>query len=168
VEFTAGFSADWADLPADLKQAMLILAARLGQDMDPEKGIPFAVSVLLEPYRALRLRGGRPMTRPNLTRKLVVEAPDRIPMGRRLCRDLGRPRRGLGRGDDTGCRPRDRHRLAPAAEDHGARAPQGAASRPTAAMRFRDGVRVYDIEAVTEADASGRYLTCFATEEVGA
>ena len=50
-----------ADLPADLKQAMLILGGAFwGQDMDPEKGIPFAVSVLLEPYRALRLRGVGP------------------------------------------------------------------------------------------------------------
>lgn len=61
VEFTAGFSTDWADLPADLKQAVLILGGQFwGQDMEPEKGIPFSVSVLLEPYRALRLRGVSP------------------------------------------------------------------------------------------------------------
>ncbi|OAN84460.1 phage tail protein [Jannaschia sp. EhC01] len=47
-------------------------------------------------------------------------------------------------------------------------APQGAPSRPTAAMRFRDGDRIYRIEAVTETDAAGRYLVCFAKEEVGA
>lgn len=47
-------------------------------------------------------------------------------------------------------------------------APQGAPSRPTAAMRFRDGNRIYMIEAVTEAEAVGRYLVCFAKEEVGA
>ncbi|WP_461426628.1 phage head closure protein [Gymnodinialimonas sp.] len=47
-------------------------------------------------------------------------------------------------------------------------APQGAPSRPTAAMRFRDGARVYRIEAVTEADATGRCLVCFVKEEVGA
>lgn len=58
VEFTAGYSVDWAGLPADLKQAMLILAGEYwGQNMDPEMGIPFAASVLLEPHRALRLRG---------------------------------------------------------------------------------------------------------------
>lgn len=45
-------------------------------------------------------------------------------------------------------------------------APQGAPSRPTAAMRFRDGARFYRIDAVTEADAAGRYLVCFAQEEV--
>lgn len=47
-------------------------------------------------------------------------------------------------------------------------APQGAPSRPTAAMRFRDGDRVYNIDAVTEAEAAGRYLVCFVKEEVGA
>jgi SPP1 family predicted phage head-tail adaptor len=47
-------------------------------------------------------------------------------------------------------------------------APQGAPSRPTAAMRFRDGDRIYHIDAVTETDATGRYLVCFAKEEVGA
>jgi uncharacterized phiE125 gp8 family phage protein len=58
VEFTAGYGADWSGVPADLKQAVLILAAEFwGQDMEPEAGIPFAVSVLLEPHRAVRLRG---------------------------------------------------------------------------------------------------------------
>jgi uncharacterized phiE125 gp8 family phage protein len=58
VEFTAGFAPDWAGIPADLKQAMLILAGEYwGQNMDPEMGIPFSASVLLEPHRALRLRG---------------------------------------------------------------------------------------------------------------
>jgi len=58
VEFTAGFAPDWAGIPADLQQAMLILAGEYwGQNMDPEMGIPFSASVLLEPHRALRLRG---------------------------------------------------------------------------------------------------------------
>jgi uncharacterized phiE125 gp8 family phage protein len=58
VEFTAGFAAEWAGIPADLQQAMLILAGEYwGQNMDPEMGIPFSASVLLEPHRALRLRG---------------------------------------------------------------------------------------------------------------
>lgn len=47
-------------------------------------------------------------------------------------------------------------------------APQGAPSRPTAAMRFRDRDRIYRIEAVTEAEAAGRFLVCFVKEEVGA
>jgi head-tail adaptor len=35
-------------------------------------------------------------------------------------------------------------------------------------MRFRDGARLYRIGAVSEADATGRYLVCFASEETGA
>ncbi len=45
-------------------------------------------------------------------------------------------------------------------------APQGAPSRPKPEQRFRDGARIFRITAVTEADARGQYLTCFAQEEV--
>jgi head-tail adaptor len=45
-------------------------------------------------------------------------------------------------------------------------APQGAASRPAAGQRFREGGRLFLIKAVTERDPQGRYLTCFAREEV--
>lgn len=43
---------------------------------------------------------------------------------------------------------------------------QGAPSRPKPDQRFRDGARVFRITAVTEDDPGGRYLTCFAQEEV--
>ena len=46
-------------------------------------------------------------------------------------------------------------------------APVGSQSRPEPDQRFREGGRVFRIEAVAEADASGRFLTCFAQEEVG-
>lgn len=45
-------------------------------------------------------------------------------------------------------------------------APWGAAQRPTSECRFREGDRVFAIEAVTEKDGHGRYLVCHATEEV--
>ena len=45
-------------------------------------------------------------------------------------------------------------------------APAGAPSRPQAGQRFREGTRIYRIEAVAERDTEGRFLTCFATEEV--
>ncbi|ASM71915.1 MULTISPECIES: phage head closure protein [Roseobacteraceae] len=45
-------------------------------------------------------------------------------------------------------------------------APEGYPERPTAKQRFRDGNRVFRITAVAEHDAEGRYLTCFANEEV--
>jgi len=58
VEFTAGYAAEWTGIPADLRQAVLILAGEFwGQNMDAQTGIPFAVSVLLEPHRPVRLRG---------------------------------------------------------------------------------------------------------------
>lgn len=47
-------------------------------------------------------------------------------------------------------------------------APFGVPSRPMAGQRFREGDRLYQIEAVAERDPEGRYLICFATEEVAA
>ena len=47
-------------------------------------------------------------------------------------------------------------------------APVGAASRPRPEQRFRDGTRLYVIQAVAEHDPDGRFLTCFADEEVAA
>lgn len=45
-------------------------------------------------------------------------------------------------------------------------APYGTPSRPVAGQRFREGDRLYHINAVAEKDAHARYLTCFAEEEV--
>ena len=45
-------------------------------------------------------------------------------------------------------------------------APVGAPSRPKAEQRLRDGTRLFRVIAVTERDASGQFLTCFAREEV--
>lgn len=45
-------------------------------------------------------------------------------------------------------------------------APVGDPARPEPGQRFREGPRVWRIEAVAEADPEGRYLTCFAEEEV--
>ncbi|MFT7059343.1 MAG: head-tail adaptor [Pseudorhodobacter sp.] len=47
-------------------------------------------------------------------------------------------------------------------------APQSAPSRPKAGQRFRDGTRLFTILAVTERDKAGRYLVCFAREEIPA
>lgn len=66
-----------------------------------------------------------------------------------------------GREVDDGARDRSRvsHRILVRA------APEGSAARPRADQRFRDGARVFLIRAVTEADARGRYLLCWADEE---
>ena len=45
-------------------------------------------------------------------------------------------------------------------------APYGAPSRPKPEQRLRDGERVFRINAVSEEDPTGHYLTCFAQEEV--
>ncbi len=45
-------------------------------------------------------------------------------------------------------------------------APYGAPSRPKPGQRFRDGNRVFQINAVAEKDANAQFLVCFAEEEV--
>lgn len=45
-------------------------------------------------------------------------------------------------------------------------APYGAPARPMPEQRFRDGDRVFNIQAVAERDGDGRYLVCYADEEV--
>ena len=45
-------------------------------------------------------------------------------------------------------------------------APQGSSARPRPDQRFREGSRIYKIDAVAEHDPQGRYLQCFATEEL--
>jgi len=47
-------------------------------------------------------------------------------------------------------------------------APFGAPSRPRPDQRLREGGRVFVILAVTDHDPEGRYLACFAREEVAA
>lgn len=42
----------------------------------------------------------------------------------------------------------------------------GAVERPVPEQRFRDGTRLFLIRAVTEQDSNGRFLVCFADEEV--
>lgn len=44
-------------------------------------------------------------------------------------------------------------------------APFGNPERPMPDQRFREGVRLFRIQAVAEDDANGRYITCYATEE---
>ncbi|KAA9009034.1 head-tail adaptor protein [Histidinibacterium aquaticum] len=43
---------------------------------------------------------------------------------------------------------------------------EGSLSRPQPGQRFREGARVYRLRAVGIADPFGRYLTCYAEEEV--
>lgn len=62
VTFTAGFGADWAAVPADLAQAVLMLAARYYEDRSFEGSrgaMPFGVSALIERWRQVRILAGR-------------------------------------------------------------------------------------------------------------
>jgi SPP1 family predicted phage head-tail adaptor len=45
-------------------------------------------------------------------------------------------------------------------------APYGGPSRPVPGQRFRDGERIFRINAVAEKDANAQFLVCFTDEEV--
>ncbi|MEM1273872.1 MAG: head-tail adaptor protein [Pseudomonadota bacterium] len=46
------------------------------------------------------------------------------------------------------------------------RMPAGSSARPRPDQRFRDGARVYHIDAVADLQADTRYVICYAHEEV--
>lgn len=46
--------------------------------------------------------------------------------------------------------------------------PIGSVARPKPEQRFREGARIFRIQAVTEDQVTGTYLVCFAREEVAA
>ena len=60
LEFTAGFG-DWADIPADLQQAWLRLAAQFYEHRHggEKPGLPLAVLALIEPYLPRRMGARR-------------------------------------------------------------------------------------------------------------
>lgn len=110
------------------------------------------------------------MEQVHLLRKLVLEAPDKVSDGaggfieswttRGVVWADMKARTGRGRDGGEVSLARMAYRIVVRA------APQGAVSRPVPGMRFREGLRIYLIEAVAERDPQGRYLTCFASEEV--
>ena len=58
IQLTAGYGQDWADLPPDLAQAVIILAAHYYQNRfaaHEHTGMPEVVRALIEGYRNLRL-----------------------------------------------------------------------------------------------------------------
>ncbi len=62
IVFDAGFGADWAAVPADLAQAVLLLAAEYYENRHDlggrGVGLPQAVQVLIERWRTVRVLGG--------------------------------------------------------------------------------------------------------------
>ena len=109
------------------------------------------------------------MSAPRLNRQLVLEAPDVlsdgaggyvkgwVPLGI-IWADV---RAGSGRETAQSGAPVSRvgYRVIVRA------APVGQAQRPAAQQRFREGGRIFTIEAVAEYDPEGRYLTCVVQEE---
>ncbi|GGX47932.1 hypothetical protein GCM10007385_14670 [Tateyamaria omphalii] len=62
VAFTAGFGAVWSDVPADLAQAVMLLASHYYEFRNEttlsEGCMPFGVTSLIERYKPMRLGGG--------------------------------------------------------------------------------------------------------------
>lgn len=62
IRMMAGFGPAWSDLPADLSQAVMLLASHYYEyrhEVQYDGGcMPFGVSALIERYRTLRLLGG--------------------------------------------------------------------------------------------------------------
>lgn len=63
IEFEAGFGALWSDIPADLAQAVMLLASEYYEmrhegGMREGAGLPHAVVSLLERWRTVRVLGG--------------------------------------------------------------------------------------------------------------
>ncbi len=112
------------------------------------------------------------MSAPRLNRKLVLEGAERAPDGAG-----GFTESWVAQGDlwaeVTARTGRERAEAGVPVSSMSYRivvrgAPDGAPSRPRPEQRFRDGTRVFTIQAVSERDPQGRYLTCFASEEVAA
>lgn len=63
IRFDAGFAASWSEVPPDLAQAVLLLAAefyeRRHEGGTADAGLPFGVQVLIERWRTVRVLGGR-------------------------------------------------------------------------------------------------------------
>lgn len=110
------------------------------------------------------------MTMPHLNRKLILEAPLREPDGAggytEDWHSLGdlwaevRSRTGRERAEAGVPVSSVSYRIVVRG------APYGTAARPMPNQRFREGVRLFVIQAVAEHDAQGRFLICFADEEV--
>lgn len=112
------------------------------------------------------------MSAPQLNRSLVLEGPTKIADGAggytRVWEPLGvvwaELKAGTGRevGAAAATVSRVPYRITVRA------APYGAPSRPSAGQRFRDGTRIFNINAVAEKGVHAQFLTCHVDEEVAA
>ena len=109
---------------------------------------------------------------PHLNRKLTLEEAQIVPDGsggfdttwvsRGLVWAEVKPGTGRERGIDFATVARVPYRITVRATQ------EGAPSRPKPKQRFREGSRLFQILAVGDRHDQGRYLTCFAVEEVAA
>jgi uncharacterized phiE125 gp8 family phage protein len=64
IRFRAGYGENWEDTPADLRQAVFLLAAHYYESRSESAlsggSLPFGVLVLLEAHRTMRIGGGLP------------------------------------------------------------------------------------------------------------
>ena len=109
------------------------------------------------------------MRAPCLNRKLVLEAQDRLSDGSGGYDILWQPLGTLW-AEITARTGRETARTGATISAMGYKivvraAAFGAPDRPKPEQRFREGERLYLIQAVTEEDPAGHYLACFATEE---
>lgn len=62
LRFEAGFGSDWADVPVDLRQAVILLAGEFYERRSEmglrEAGLSFGVMALIEKWRTVRVLGG--------------------------------------------------------------------------------------------------------------
>lgn len=105
---------------------------------------------------------------PNLSRQLVLEAPERVPDGGGGWAEGWTAKGSLwaevkpvsAREPVIGDRPQGQvtHRIVVR------NAPTGSERRPDAGQRFRSGGRVFAIRGVAEMDGADAYLLCWAEE----
>lgn len=106
---------------------------------------------------------------PKLTRRLALMAPVRVPNGSggyaETWEEFGQlwaevlPRSGSAVGAVDLPLGRTGFRITVRA------APQGSPQRPVPGQEFVEGARRFRVQAVTERDAEGRFLVCFAQED---
>ena len=110
------------------------------------------------------------MKTPRLNRRLILEAPQRVPDGSGgyavnwLALGTHWAEISARGGNETIRSGEPVSEVAYRIVLRGA--PVGSPARPLPEQRFRDGARTFNIRAVVEQDTDGRYLTCFATEEM--
>ena len=110
------------------------------------------------------------MSSPRLNRRMTLESPERVSDGLGGFTESWTPL-GVLWAEVTARTGRETTSVGSPVSRVGYRivvrsAPVGHPERPMVEQRFRDGGRLFPIQAVAEVGVNGRYLVCFADEEV--